>query len=386
MTPVPSKPDTVRSGKLPVETILLIDVCILVAVGLLMVFDASYPLSLTSKHVGYDPYYFGKHQLLGLVGGIAAMSAAIWIGYAQLRRNAGLCAVMGAVLLVLVWAPHLGVNKLHASRWIHFGTEFQPSEIAKLCLVIYLASALTRKRYSIRHLSNATLAPLAVAGLYMWLIDREPDLGTTIVVFATVLTMLYMAGARPRHLVTLVLLAFFLFLAKGGLMNGQAERIKVFMAQGAITKGAGYQTYHSKLAIGSGEIFGVGWGGGHEKYYLPEANSDFIFATVSEELGLVGSTVVISLFMVLSWCGLKIASQTEDPFGRLLALGLTGLLTWQTVINIAVVTLSIPATGVPLPFISYGSTSLAITLAIVGILVSIAHDPKGLHIPGRSRP
>lgn len=386
MTASASTQTAARVRRIPAETILLVAVFILVAIGVLVVFDASFPMSINSDRAGHNPLFFGTQQAKGLFAGLLGMALAIRIGYTGLRRWAGTLMAAGAVLLCLVWAPHhIGIAKQHAARWVHLGLTFQPSEIAKLTLVMFLAHMLSRPDCRVKHLTEGIIAPLAAAGLYMLLIFAEPDLGTALVVFATFLTMILIAGARKRHVAAIILLAPIVILARGGLKPGQLQRIQVFAQQGDNPTGPGYQTFHSKLAIGSGQYTGVGWGAGREKYYLPEANSDFIFATIGEELGFVGTTAILVLFALVSWCGFTIARQTEDPFGRLLAVGLTALITWQALINVAVVTISIPATGVPLPFISYGSTSLVLTLISVGLLVSISQNSHGVRFaPART--
>ena len=380
MTAVTSTPTVARFRRIPAETILLAAVIIMVVAGVLIVFDASFPLSMESQHIGNDPLYFGKQQAQGLIGGLVCMLIAIRVGYKRLRPWAGTLMVAGLTLLAMVWVPHVGVAVLHGRRWIHLLIVFQASEIAKITLMVFVAAKLANDRHSPRSLSTRMSAALAAAGMYLALIVLEPDLGTAIVLALAFLTMFFAAGAKSRQIGIIIGFAAVLFFLKGGLKPGQMSRLTVFTQQGRIEAGDGYQSFHSKLAIGSGRITGVGWGSGREKYYLPQANSDYIFATVGEEFGLIGTSVMLLLFFVVTWCGLTIARQAEDQFGRLLAVGLTAIISWQALINIAVVTVSIPATGVPLPFISNGLTSLIMTLVSVGLLVNIAQESRGVRI------
>lgn len=372
-------------ARFPAEYLLLAATLALCAIGLLLVCDTSFPMSLDSAKLGHDALYFGKQQAFGLFLGLVFLVIMMRIGYQRLRPHAGWMVIFGGVLLLCVWAPHLGIHENGAARWTRLGVgpEFQPSEIAKLTLILFLAVVLSRPDCPVRHLSEGLSIPLCVAGAYLLLIALEPDLGTAIVLFLTVVTVLYMAGARKRHLL-MICMAVCLVLLLHGLKKGQAERVWVWLHPGEQTTGIGYQTHLSYLAIGSGEWTGVGWGQGREKYFIPQANSDYIFATVGEELGLIGGIVMMLLFGVVGWCGFTIARQTEDPFGRLFAVGITALISWQALINFAVVTVSIPSTGVPLPFISHGSTSLILMLGGIGLLMSIAQNP-GASISGAIR-
>jgi cell division protein FtsW len=246
--------------------------------------------------------------------------------------------------------------------------------------MLFVAAKLAPDKFRNRSQAKRMTEALAATGVYLALIVLEPDLGTAIVLFLAFLTMFLAGGARAKQIAIIVSVAALLFVIKGGLKPGQMSRLRVFTQQGMVEAGDGYQSFHSRLAIGSGEYTGMGWGSGREKYYLPQANSDYIFATVGEEFGLIGTSIVLLMFAVITWCGITIARQAADPFGRLLAVGLTAIISWQALINIAVVTVSIPATGVPLPFISNGLTSLILTLVSVGLLINIAQESKGVRI------
>jgi cell division protein FtsW len=305
-------------------------------------------------------------------------------GYWRLRQIAVPLMALSLALLLAVWLPHIGVRENNASRWLKFGpVQFQPSELAKMALILYISALLSRPHCRIRTVGDGIGPPLFVTMITVVLIEREPDLGTAVVLFLAVVTVLYLAGARKRHLVT-VLAAAGLAVILLGLGQGHRQgRIWEFLHPGKDKEGIGYQIFHSRLAIGSGEVLGVGLGHGREKYYLPQSESDFVFATLAEELGFLWTVPVLGLLCLVGWRGMRIAWGTRDRFGSLLAGGIAALISWQALINIAVATGSIPATGVPLPFISYGSTSMVLLLAGVGILLNIAQHPTP---PGQDEP
>jgi len=371
--------------RMPLDNMLFGATLALVAIGLLMVCDASFPQSLDSAKMGHDAFFFGKRQVVGVIVGLAAMFTMMRFGYWKLRDHAlGMMAV-GMALLALVWFPHIGVRENNAARWVHLGLTFQPSEIAKLTLIIYIAALLSRPDCKIRHLTEGLGAPLIITGLYLILIEREPDLGTAVVLFLAVMTQLYQGGARKRHIVLVCLASLLGMLVIGFLFKHRTDRIWIYLHPEQDTEGIGYQIHHARLAVGSGGLFGMGWGQGREKYFLPQANSDFIFATMGEELGLLGVLPILTLFALIAWRGCVIARRTKDRFGQLLAVGITSLISWQALINISVVIGLIPATGVPLPFISLGSTSLVFLLVGIGLLLNIAQHPTPPVQPMRER-
>ena len=216
---------------------------------------------------------------------------------------------------------------------------------------------------------------LVVTAAYLLLIEREPDMGTAAVLFMAAMTQLFLAGTRKRHILALLGVTALAGILMISVFRHRSNRIDTFLHPEKEPQGIGFQVIHAVYAVGSGEWFGMGWGRGREKTYLPEANSDFVFATVAEELGFFGSLPLLLLFLMVGVRGFAIAEQTRDRFGALLAAGITALISWQALINLGVATASIPATGVPLPFISFGSSSLVIMLTGVGILLSIGQHP-----------
>ena len=363
--------------KMPVDNLLFGAMLALIVFGLWMVFDSSYVKTLDDAKTHYDAFYFLRKQAAGAFVGIILLFAAMKFGYWRLHRIA--VPLMGVSLLLLfaVWLPHIGVTENHAHRWLNFGgpLKFQPSEVAKLALIAYLAALFSCSKCKIREFADGLGPSLLVVFVTCFLIEREPDLGTATVVFVTALTIFYVAGARKRHL---ALIAGMALLAVGVLGFGfghRAGRIDVFLHPEKYKTGIGYQVYHSELAIGSGGWMGAGLGRGREKYYLPQGDTDFIFATIAEELGLLRTLPLLLGLGLVAWRGFRIAAQCKDKFGSLLASGITALICWQALVNIAVATASVPATGVPLPFISFGSSSLVLFMVGIGFLLNIAQYP-----------
>jgi cell division protein FtsW len=370
-----TRQQTVRP-KLPIDILLFGATLALVVIGLWMVFDSSYVKTLDSERTSHDAFFFVKRQAFGAILGLGVLLTMMQFGYWRLRRFAFPLMIVGMLLLCAVWIPHLGVVENNAARWVKIGPlNFQPSELAKLTLILYLAALLSRPDCRVGHITQGLGPPLSVIAIYLFLIEREPDLGTAVVLFLVVMTMFFLAGARKRHIVLISTAALIAVLLLGFGFGHRQGRIMSYLHPEKYRDGIGYQIYHARLAVGSGQVLGEGLGQGREKYYLPQGNSDFIFATMAEELGFVGCVPMLTLFFLIGARGFSIARQTRDRFGQLLAAGIAALISCQALINVAVVTGSIPATGVPLPFISLGSSSLILSLAGIGILLNIAQHP-----------
>jgi cell division protein FtsW len=357
-------------------------ILILLVVGLIAVWDSSY---VQIARTGGDGLQYLKKQVFFVGVGMAALIFGYRVRYWKLKKIAVPLLLVSLVCLIAVWIPGIGVTLNGARRWISVGpVQFQPSELAKLSLVIYLCALLARnlegRGYNIRSFTDGLLAPLLVVGLFALLVEREPDLGTACVMGLTALSIFYLAGAQKRHLLS-IMMAGLAFIGLVTVLHGfRGGRITAFLHPDQFRDSLNYQPIHGVRAVGSGGLTGMGIGAGREKFYLPEANTDYIFATVAEETGLLGSVLVIGLLMVVSWRARAIARKTRDGFGSLLAGGIGAMVSVQAIVNIAVVTGSMPATGVPLPFISYGGTSLMFTLAGIGILLNIAQHPDGMRI------
>lgn len=347
----------------------------LLVIGLFMVFDASYARAGQMKLTGNDSLYFMKRQAVFALVGLIAMFLGMRISSQRLRKISVGLLVASIVGLALVFVPGLGVTVNGATRWIKcpgFG-RFQPSELAKLGLVLYLATYLTVKGRDIRDLKRGffpALIPLLPIGA---LVMKEPDMGTTIVLMLTGLAMVGVAGARKRHIAAVLA---FGFLAGSILImtsNYRKERVMSFRDPFKDYYGSGYQVSQSLIALGSGGLFGVGLCESREKlFYLPAEHTDFIFAVLGEEAGLIGTLFIAGLFLFFGARGFSVACGANESFSRLVAAGLSVMIMGQALLNMCVVTSSVPATGVPLPFISYGGSSLVLNLFSVGILLGIS--------------
>jgi len=340
----------------------------LVAFGLVMVYSASSARALLGSD---DPAYYLKRQALYAVAGLVALVLLSRTDYRRLRHAAGPLLLASFVLLVAVLAVGTAVNG--ARRWIPLGTlTFQPSELAKLALALWIAGLLARRP------APQTLADLVrpiglVVGAACALILVEPDLGSALAIVIMVAAILLVAGTPVRTLATGSGIAGMLVLAAIWFEPYRRARIFSFIDPWHDPQGAGFQSVQAMIALGSGGIFGVGLGESVQKiYYLPEASTDMIFAIVGEELGLVGVLAVIGAFALFAYAGLNIALHCHDPFGKRLAAGLTALVCGQAAVNVSAVMGLAPLTGVPLPFVSYGGSSLVVNLASVGILLNIA--------------
>ncbi len=359
------------------DFLLLIVTFILVAIGMFMVFDASFARAGQTRGNNFDSYFYVKRQVPAVAFGLFLMWVMGHIPYWKLRRFAILLIPVSVVLLILVFVPGIRAVFAGAHRWIRFPITgvFQCSEVAKIGLILYLAHCGASGKYRVRKWSG--LGPrVAVLLLLFVMIVVEPDMGTGLVIMAIGFSMLIASGARARHLGILAGSLVGLVVVGVIMEPYRMGRLIAFTNPAAHYHGSGYQIVHSLLALGSGGLYGNGLGRGIQKlFYLPAGHTDFIFATIGEEGGWVGAVLIILLFWLLVYRGLAIAHKTKDPFGMLLAVGITTMIGMQALLNIAVVTASVPATGVPLPFISYGGSSLVITLIAVGVLVNISKHP-----------
>lgn len=355
------------------DYIIFFVIVILMTIGLIMILSAS---SIRSHLLYKDSYYLFKHQLVWVVIGIIAMIIFMNIDYQIYRRYAKMILLITIITLILVLIPGIGRLVGGSRRWIWIGSfRFQPSELAKLGLVIYLAHYFSNKGEQVKSFVNGVLPPLLIMGLTFGLILMEPDLGTAVTIAGTFFIMLFAAGARISHLFTLGLAGFPLLLYFIMSEDYRRERLFSFLDPWSDPLDTGYHIIQSLLALGSGGIFGVGLGNSRQKFlYLPEPGTDFIFAVLGEELGLLGTVAVLGLFFLFVWRALKIAVSVPNLFGSLLAVGLSTMVILQAIINIGVVTASMPITGITLPFISYGGSSLVIMLSGVGILLNISRQ------------
>jgi len=341
----------------------------LLAIGLLMVTSAG---SVTGLIQYGDPYYHVKRQAVVAVAGLVAMVLLMRIDYRFFRLLTVPLLVAGFLGLVLVL--FVGTEVGGARRWISLGAfNVQPSEIMKFALVNYMAAFAAARKGQIAFFFRGLVPPLVVVGAAFGLVLLEPDFGTGVAIVVTAFIVLFAAGARVVHLLFVGLLS----LPGLGLLiymePYRMRRLLAFIDPWADRMDAGWNVVQSLLAIGSGGLFGLGLGEGRQKYlYVPEQHTDFIFAILGEELGFAGTATVVLLFLLLAWRGYRAALRAPDVYGCVLAVGITTMIVFQALLNIGVVTGSLPATGITLPFISYGGSSLLMTLASVGVLLNIS--------------
>jgi len=338
-----------------------------------MVHSAS---SVLSVHRFHDSFYYSKRQLLWALLGLVSMWWFSNFDYHKFRALAPKLAVLGFVFLVIVLIPGVGSNRGGSQAWLGIGSfGIQPSEFAKLGLVIFLAHYLTEARERMQSFWRGLLPPLFIALVAVGLIMLEPDLGQSVVIMGTTVILLFAAGARLRHLGGLGAMGVFGFVGLVAAAPYRMQRITAFVDPWKYPLDSGYQIIQSLYALGSGGMLGLGLGQSRQKYlYLPEPQTDFVYSIIGEELGFLGAATILVLFALLIWRGLRAAIFAPDEFGSLLAVGITGMIAVQVLINVGVVTSSIPATGITLPFISYGGSSLTLALTGIGILLNISRQ------------
>lgn len=361
--------------KLVPDMWLFAAVVALVSVGVVMVYSASAIIAADRFH---DPYFFLKKQLFWAVLGFGCLWAAMTANYRILERLMLPLLVVSLVLLVLVLVPPFSQEINGTRRWFRWGpVSFQPAELAKFSLVVYLAHFLTRRREVVESFWLGLLPPLLVAGSMAGLVLLQPDLGSSLTLVVLVFCLLFLAGGRVRQMTLVAASALPLLAVAIYMAPYRLKRIMTFLDPWADPRGSGFQIIQSYLALGSGGLFGRGLGESKQKlFYLPEPHTDFVFAVLGEELGLLGAVSVIGLFGLLIWRGIRIGLGAPDPFGALLALGLTALLACQTLVNLGVVTGALPTKGLPLPFISFGGSALIMAMVSVGVLLNLSQHAR----------
>lgn len=354
------------------DFILIFTVAILVIFGIVMVFSASYYTALNSEG---DAYYYLKRVIIWAAVGSALMIAASRVPYKLYAAWAPVILGVSLLLLLLIWTP-LGVEINEARRWIGVGSiTIMPGELAKPAVAIFAAKYLSKKPNRIKSIKEGVAPMLVLMIVFGGLIMLQPNMSTAVTLCGIVVFIMIAAGMKLSHLGALGIMGVL-----AGVVLMMAEpyrwaRFTSFLDPFADPLGTGFQAVQSLLALGSGGLFGVGLGKSIQKtLYLPEPMNDFIFAIIGEELGYIGCLLVLAAYIVLIWRGIHIAINAKDMFGMLLATGLTAMIAIQVVFNIAVVTSSMPPTGVSLPFISWGGNSLAILMGSAGILVNISKN------------
>jgi len=351
---------------------LIITILILIMMGLVAMASAS---SVISHDQFGDNLGMLKSQVLnGVLVGLVFFIVFAVVPYKFWRRFNLILLIITLLLLVAVFIPGIGINFGGANRWVNFGiTSFQPSELAKLTMVLFFAAWLDKRGKGIKEFSTGVVPFLAILGVVIALILAQPDLGTLTVIAVTAVAMFYVAGARLWHLGGMFVAAIAFLGVAIKLEPYRLARFTVFLNPAHDPQGLGYQITQSLLAVGSGGLFGLGLGQSRQKYnYLPEPAGDSIFAVMAEELGFLRVLVVVALFLLLGFQGYQVARRSPDNFAKLLAVGITTWFVAQAFINMGALIGILPLTGIPLPFISFGGTALAVSLAAAGILVNVS--------------
>ncbi|KYD08151.1 hypothetical protein B4102_1233 [Heyndrickxia sporothermodurans] len=353
------------------DFMLIIVTLTLLTVGLIMVYSAS---AIWANFKFDDSFFFAKRQLLFAGVGVIAMFFIMNVDYWTWRSWAKVILIGCFLLLVLVLIPGIGMERNGSRSWIGVGAfSIQPSEFIKLAMIAFLAKFLSEQQKYITTIKKGLLPSLSLVFLAFGMIMLQPDLGTGTVMLGTCIVMIFIAGARIFHFVILGLIGVGGFVALILSAPYRMARITSFLDPWQDPQGTGFQIIQSLFAIGPGGLFGQGLGESRQKFfYLPEPQTDFIFAILSEELGFIGGTFVLLLFSLLLWRGIRIALGAPDLYGSFLAVGIISMVAIQVMINIGVVTGLMPVTGITLPFLSYGGSSLTLMLMAIGVLLNIS--------------
>ena len=362
----------------PIDYTLLITILLLLTIGLIMVLSASSPTSLAESGNSYK--YFIKQGIFAVIG-LVLMTIISNIDYRFYKKFYKIAYIIAIILLGAVLV--IGKTLNGAKRWIFITSSlsFQPSELVKFCMIIFYAGLLTKNKDDLKYFFKGWIKHLAILAPIIALLIIEPHLSASVIIIGIVGIMMIIAGCKLWQIVvpgvTLGVPLAGIAIFKIQKFEHAIHRITTFIDPWQDKLGAGYQVIQSLYAIGSGGLFGAGLGQSKQKYlYLPEPQNDFIFSVLAEELGFIGCVFVIILFAIFIWRGILIAMKSPDMFGSLVAVGITSMIAIQVIVNIAVVTSSMPATGMPLPFFSYGGTALVILLCQMGVLLNISRAGK----------
>jgi len=350
---------------------LIFSILALLGIGMVMVYSAG---AVVGFHAHGDSFYFVKRQLLFAVLGLVAMYFTMNTDYWVWKKYAKVGLIICFALLIIVLIPGIGAVRGGARSWLGISSfGIQPSEFMKLAMILFLSKMLAERQKELESFVRGLLPPLGTMGLAFGLIMLQPDLGTGTVMVGASLIVIYTAGAQMRHLVSLAMVGVAGFIGLVLAAPYRLARITSFLDPWSDPLGAGYQIIQSLYAIGPGGFVGLGLGMSRQKYsYVPEPQTDFIFSILAEELGFIGGMTVLLLFLILVWRGMRVAMTISDPFGSFLAVGIVGMFAVQVIINIGVVIGLMPVTGITLPLISYGGSSLTLMLTALGILLNIS--------------
>ncbi len=353
------------------DAMMMISTLLLLGIGIVMVYSASAVLAF---HDYGDYFYYLKRQLIFAALGVIALYTTMNVDYWAWKRFAKIGLIVCFALLVVVLIPGIGVVRGGARSWLGIGSlGIQPSEFMKLGMILFLAKMLSEDQSRITLFRKGLLPPLLIMGAAFGLIMLQPDLGTGAVLVGASLMIIYAAGARMSHLFMLAMVGVAGLVGLIAAAPYRLQRITAYLDPWQDPLGAGYQAIQSLYAIGPGGLVGLGLGMSRQKYnYLPEPQTDFIFSIIGEELGFIGGAAVLLLFLLLVWRGMRTAITAPDVFGSLLAVGIVGMIAVQVIINIGVVIGMFPVTGITLPLISAGGSSLTLILTAIGILLNIS--------------
>lgn len=360
------------------------DYHLLIAFGILLVFGLVM-LSSASTVVGFerfgDSYYFVKRQLAAAAIGLIFFFVFLRIDYRRWQRLAAVIFIISILLLLLVFVPNIGqANETFARRWVRLGPiTFQPSELTKLTIIIYLAAWFSSRGKRLFDFKFTFLPFIAVLSVTVGLVVFQPDIGTAFIIALIAAGIYFLAGGRFVHLALLIMAGLITLMLLLQFSSHAADRFKIFLHPELDPQGIGYHINQAYLAIGTGGLFGRGFGQSRAKFqYLPEVYGDSIFAVIAEEFGFVAAAALLALFLYLLYRGFRTAGRAPDDFGRLLGAGIVLWFTGQTLVNISAMVGLLPLTGIPLPFISYGGSSMVVSLAAVGILANISTHRRDL--------
>lgn len=355
------------------DLLLLVTALIMMGIGVVMIYNASAIIAV--KKYGQPPYHFLKMHLCHMIVAMFLLFAAMKSSYSIWKKWSPVILVLSLLSLLLVFFPHLGVKWGGARRWIKMTPflSFQPSELAKIAVIIFIASFLAKKKDKLGELESISSPLFFILGVFFVLIVSQPDLGTGALIVMVALTMFFMAGFRLRYLFVPIMVFLCCLIVLIWISPYRLNRITSHFDPWEDPRGSGYQLIRSMVAIGSGGTMGVGLGNAVQNgITIPEPFTDFIFAIIGKEVGLMGTCLIVCLFFLIAWRGLRIAMHCEDFFGFYLAIGITCLICYQGLINMGVVTGLLPTKGITLPFISYGGTSLVFNALCIGILLNVS--------------
>lgn len=365
-----------KNKKNHVDIALVIVTLILLSLGVIMVLSASAPSAFRTEG---DSYFYFKKQAFYAIVGIVIMFATSRVDYKIYSSKIIAYGLFGVafLLLVAVLIPGIGVTVNDATRWIKIGIQFQPSEIMKVALIILMSSLISSNPERLKKFWTGLVPYLALVGVIAVLLMKEPHMSATVIMVVIAGAILLVGGVNLKHILPFVPIAAIAGYILSVTSEYRWKRITIFLDPWQDPLGDGWQIIQSLYAICSGGLFGVGLGQSTQKYmYIPEPHNDFIFAIWSEEMGLFGVLLIMVLFAIFIWRGVMISIKAPDLFGSLLAIGITVMIGIQAVFSIAVVSSSMPVTGIPLPFFSYGGTALLILMFCVGILLNISRKAK----------